>query len=85
MITNDPWENIEERFKVGDTVEGTVAKEDKAGYYIELKDDVAGFIGSEDLPKGIKLKYHHKYKFVVKSVDKEKRRVVLKWQEEHQK
>ncbi|MEO2069291.1 MAG: S1 RNA-binding domain-containing protein [Desulfurobacteriaceae bacterium] len=85
MITNDPWENIEERFRVGDTVEGVVAKEDKSGYYIELEGDVAGFVPIETLPKGIKLKYHHKYKFLVEKIDKEARRVILKWQEEHQK
>ena len=84
MITEDPWEKIDETFKVGDVVKGTIAKEDKSGYYVELKGDVAGFVPMETPPKGVKLKYHHEYKFLVERIDKEARRVILRWQEEHQ-
>ncbi|SMP11936.1 small subunit ribosomal protein S1 [Desulfurobacterium pacificum] len=84
-VKEDPWEKIEELFKPGMEVEGTVAKEDKKGYWIELPGDVAGYIPATALPKGVKLKYHHRYKFIVDTIDKEKRRVVLKWQENPQK
>jgi len=84
-VNEDPWEKIEELFKPGMEVEGTVAKEDKKGYWIELPGDVAGYIPATALPKGVKLKYHHRYKFIVDTIDKEKRRVVLKWQENPQK
>jgi small subunit ribosomal protein S1 len=77
----DPWERIEELIKEGETVEGIVAKEDKKGYWVLLPNDLAGFIPASALPKGIKLKYKHRYKFVVDKIDKEKRRVLLKWQE----
>ncbi len=81
-VTPDPWERIDELFSPGQEVEGVIAKEDRGGYWVELPGDVAGYIPAVALPKGVKLKYHHKYKFIVESIDKEKRRVVLKWQEE---
>ena len=81
-VTPDPWEGIEELYKPGMEVEGEVVKEDKKGYWILLPRDVAGFLPADSLPRGVKLKYRHRYKFTVDTVDKEKRRVVLKWQEE---
>ncbi len=84
-VSPDPWGRIDELFSPGQEVEGTVAKEDKGGYWIELPGDVAGYIPITSVPKGIKLKYHHKYNFIIDTIDKEKRRVILKWQEEPQK
>jgi len=81
-INPDPWERIEELLKPGMEVEGEVVKEDKKGYWIYLPQDVAGYLPAEKLPKGVKLKYKHRYKFIVDSIDKEKRRVILKWPEE---
>lgn len=83
--TEDPWEKIEDTIKKGEPIEGVVAKEDKKGIWVELPGDIAGFVPASTLPKGKKLKYHHKYKFIVDDIDKEKRRVLLKWQEEPQK
>ncbi len=84
-VKEDPWEKIEELFKPGMEVEGIVAKEDKKGFWIELPNDVAGYVPALALPKGIKLKYHHRYKFIVDTIDKDNRRIVLKWQEKLQK
>ena len=81
-VTPDPWERIEELLKSGQVVEGEVVKEDKKGYWIYLPNDVAGFLPAEALPKGVKLKYKHRYKFTVDKIDKERRRVILKWPEE---
>ncbi|MEO2065857.1 MAG: S1 RNA-binding domain-containing protein [Desulfurobacteriaceae bacterium] len=81
-VRPDPWEKIDELIKPGMEVEGEVVKEDKKGYWIYLPQDVAGYLPAESLPKGVKLKYNHRYKFIVDSIDKEKRRVILKWPEE---
>jgi len=81
-VEPDPWERIEELFKPGQEVEGEVVKEDRKGYWIYLPHDVAGFLPAEALPKGVKLKYKHRYKFTVDRIDKERRRVILKWPEE---
>ena len=81
-VEPDPWEKIEELFKSGQEVEGEVVKEDRKGYWVYLPNDVAGFLPAEALPKGVKLKYKHRYKFTVDRIDKERRRVILKWPEE---
>ena len=81
-VNPDPWERIEELLKPGMEVEGEVVKEDKKGYWIYLPQDVAGYLPAEKLPRGVKLKYRHRYKFIVDSIDREKRRVILKWPEE---
>jgi len=84
-VTEDPWKNITEKYKPGMEVEGVIAKEDRKGYWVELPGDVAGYVPATGLPKGVKLKYKHRYKFTVESIDLEKRRVILKWQEKRQK
>ncbi|ADY72694.1 RNA binding S1 domain protein [Desulfurobacterium thermolithotrophum DSM 11699] len=84
-ISEDPWLEVNKRYKVGTLVKGIIVREDKSGYWIELPDDIAGYVPVDTLPKGIKLKYHHKYRFMVDRIDEEKRRVILKWQEERQK
>ncbi len=84
-VKPDPWERIDEIYTPGMKVEGEVVKEEKRGFWVYLPEDVAGFIPSENVPKGVKLKYKHKYRFVVDRIDKENRRVILKWpEEEHQ-
>ena len=81
-VIPDPWKKIDELYKPGMEVEGEVVKEDKKGVWVYLPGDVAGFLPAETLPKGVKLKYKHRYKFIVDRIDRENRRVVLKWQEE---
>ena len=84
-ITEDPWKNIKEKYKPGKSIEGVVVREDKSGYWIELPGDIAGYVPANTLPEGIKLKYHHRYKFIVDTIDEKKRRVILKWQGERRK
>ena len=81
-VRPDPWEEEELLPKVGEVVEGEVVKEDKKGIWVYLPQDVAGFLPSDSLPEGVKLKYKHRYKFKVAEIDKENRRVILKWPEE---
>ena len=78
----DPRKTAEKRLKPGDEVEGTVVKQDRKGYWVELFEDVAGYLPAVHLPKGVKLKYRHRYRFVVDTLEKDRRRVLLKWQEE---
>jgi small subunit ribosomal protein S1 len=44
QLAEDPWQNIETRFKVGDVVEGTVSKITSFGAFIELKDHIDGLV-----------------------------------------
>ncbi len=48
-LKTDPWESIEEKFKVGQTVEGELAKITNYGLLIKLTDEIMGLIPSSEL------------------------------------
>ena len=81
-VRPDPWENPKELPQPGQIVEGEVVKEDKKGVWVYLPQDVAGFLPAQSIPKGVKLKYGHRYKFTVEKLEPDKRRIVLRWPEE---
>ena len=45
----DPWENIEEKFKVGQTVEGELVKITNYGLLVKITDEIMGLIPSSEL------------------------------------
>jgi small subunit ribosomal protein S1 len=44
QLTEDPWRNIHQKFKVGDLVKGTVRKIVQFGAFIQLTDDIDGLV-----------------------------------------
>lgn len=48
----DPWENVEERYQVGDVVEGTVTNVVKFGAFIGIEDGLEGLIHVSELGDG---------------------------------
>ena len=49
QLTDDPWEKVATKFSVDDKVSGTVSNATKFGAYINLSDDIEGFIRNIDL------------------------------------
>ena len=49
QLTEDPWENVATKFSVDDKINGTVSSLTKFGAYIDLEDDIEGFIRNADL------------------------------------
>ena len=45
----DPWENIEEKFKVGQTLEGQLVKVTNYGLLVKVSEDIMGLIPSLEL------------------------------------
>ncbi len=45
----DPWENIEEKFKVGQTFEGEVVKITNYGLLVKMSEDIMGLIPASEL------------------------------------
>ncbi|MEA1940268.1 MAG: S1 RNA-binding domain-containing protein [Candidatus Caldatribacteriota bacterium] len=43
-LTEDPWENVKERFVVGDDVEGTVTKLKNFGAFVEIEEGLNGLL-----------------------------------------
>ena len=44
QLSDDPWEEIEHHFKIGDIVEGQVAKVASYGAFVELPNDIDGLV-----------------------------------------
>ncbi len=44
QLTDDPWAEIEHHFKIGDIVEGKVAKVASYGAFVELPNDIDGLV-----------------------------------------
>jgi len=44
QLSDDPWEQIEQHFKIGDIVEGKIAKVASYGAFVELPNDIDGLV-----------------------------------------
>lgn len=72
QVGSDPWENIEERFKVGDVVNGSVAKIASFGAFVNLEGDIDGLIHISQLSE----EHVEKVKDVIKVGDEVEARVI---------
>lgn len=83
QLENDPWKEIDGRFKIGDLVKGTVTKITNFGAFVELQDGIDGLVHisqiSEDRIDKVKdaLKVGQEVEARVIKVDKTERRVGL--------
>ncbi len=83
QLTKDPWEEIENFFKIGDLVTGKVTKLTNYGAFVELQNDIDGLVHisqiSEDRVEKIKdvLKVGDEVKARVIKIDKDDRRIGL--------
>lgn len=81
-LKSDPWQNVNDHFKVGDVVEGKVYKYNPFGATIDLAHGLQGMIhvsefGSlDELKAGLPLGSAHQ--FSVESVKQEEKRMALK-------
>ncbi|MBU0614209.1 S1 RNA-binding domain-containing protein, partial [Patescibacteria group bacterium] len=48
-LIDDPWANVEKRYKAGDVVEGTVLKINPFGLFVELDKDIHGLAHVSEL------------------------------------
>ncbi len=48
-LIRDPWQDISKRYKVGDTVEGTVLKVNPFGFFVELDPEIHGLAHVSEL------------------------------------
>ncbi len=48
-LLTDPWSNVKERYKVGDTVKGTVLKVNPFGLFVELDEEIHGLAHVSEL------------------------------------
>jgi small subunit ribosomal protein S1 len=83
QLSDDPWEQIEQHFKIGDIVEGKIAKVASYGAFVELPNDIDGLVhisqvSEERIEKiGDILKSGDAVKARVIKIDKGERRIGL--------
>ncbi len=85
-LTEDPYENIEKKYKLGEIYEGTVTKIMDYGCFIKIEDGIEGLIHNSELDwtnRNIKpskvLSVSQKIKFKIINIDKETKRVSLSY------
>ena len=85
-LTEDPYENIDKKYKVGELYEGTVTKIMDYGCFVKIEDGIEGLIHSSELDwanKNIKpskvLSISQKIKFKIVSIEKETKRISLSY------
>ena len=85
-LTEDPYENIEKKYKVGEIYEGEVTKIVDYGCFVKIKDGIEGLIHNSELDwknKNIKpskvLSVSQNIKFKIVNIDKETKRISLSY------
>jgi small subunit ribosomal protein S1 len=84
QLEGDPWKGVEERFKTGDKIKGTVNALTDYGAFIELEKGVEGLVHVSDLswtkrithPKEI-LKKDEEIEAIILNVDEQNKRIAL--------
>merc|ERR1711991_419683 len=85
-LTEDPFENIEKKFKVGEIYEGVVTKIMDYGCFVKIEDGIEGLIHNSELDwtnRNVKpskvLSVSQNIKFKIVNIDKETKRVSLSY------
>ena len=85
-LTDDPYENIDKKLKIGETYEGIVTKIMDYGCFVKIEDGIEGLIHNSELDwtnRNIKpqkiLSVSQKIKFKVVNIDKEAKRISLSY------
>ncbi len=87
-LTADPYENIENKYKVGEIYEGVVTKIMDYGCFVKIEDGIEGLIHNSELDwtnRNIKpskvLSVSQNIKFKIVNIDKETKRISLSYKE----
>ena len=85
-LTEDPFENIEKKYKIGEFYEGVVTKIMDYGCFVKIEEGVEGLIHNSELDwtnRNIKpnkvLSVSQKIKFKIANIDKETKRISLSY------
>ena len=85
-LTENPYENIEKKYKVGEIYEGVVTKIMDYGCFVKIEDGIEGLIHSSELDWGNRnirpekvLSVSQKIKFKIVNIDKQTKRISLSY------
>ena len=85
-LTEDPYDNIEKKYKVGEIYQGTVTKIMDYGCFVKIEDGIEGLIHNSELdwsnrninPNKV-LSVSQKIKFKIVNIDKQTKRISLSY------
>ena len=85
-LTEDPYDNIEKNYKIGETYEGIVTKLMDYGAFIRIQEGIEGLVHNSELDwtnKNVKpskiLSVSQKIKFKIVNIDKDSKRISLSY------
>ena len=76
----NPWETVEEKFQVGQKIKGKVIKVRSSGAFVELSDDIIGFLPASELgDKKLEetVEVSKEYDMAIVSIDAKDHKIVL--------
>lgn len=79
-LKENPWEKVEEKFQVGQKVKGKVVKIRNSGAFVELTEDIVGFLPIAELggkPIEETLEVGKEYDMAIVSIDAKDHKIVL--------
>jgi len=76
-LQDDPWKDIEEKYKIGQELKGKVIKIDHFGAFVQLDKDIHGLAHISQFPEGINLKVGKQYRFKIISLEPKEHRLGL--------
>ena len=81
-LKEDPWKGVEEKYKKGNVVDGTVVKVNQLGAFVEIAPKIRGLVHLSELGADDKVKEElvkgKKYKFEIIALDEETHRMGLR-------
>lgn len=83
QLDNDPWKNVEEKYKIGQKVKGTILKTNPFGAFVALDAQIHGLAHISELSKGIVKDINEivtigdEYEFKIVSIDGKNHRLGL--------
>lgn len=83
----NPWEKIEEKYQVGQTLDGEISKINNYGIVIKLDDEISGFLPTSELGDGKisdTLKVGSKLNVAIVSIDTKEHKIMLTLQKNAQ-
>jgi len=83
QLDNDPWKSVEEKYKIGQKVKGTILKTNPFGAFVRLDEQIHGLAHISELSKGMirdineVVEIGKDYEFKVVSIDAKNHRLGL--------
>ncbi len=77
QLSDDPWKDIDQRYEVGTTVEGTVSRVEPFGVFVNVEPGIDGLVHQSKLEPGQSFERGEKITVHVESVSPEQKRMSL--------